>query len=184
MDLKQLELDEEEEGVVEWDWLDENSPMLSDQSEAEWVLDRLCESLLRWLKRNCIGGDALSPTDGRRLSPEERIYAGLEPPRSDATLAQSDPAVARSTGAAMLDFFTGRRDGDNAYANQEAIWSNKARTRQQHGRRRSSSSGERKGPFGKFSVHHHHGPKPQVGGSQEGAGTLTLKPRALGISKH
>jgi len=51
MDLKTLEQDEEQEGVVEWDWLDENSPMLSEQSETEWVLDRLCESLLRLLKQ-------------------------------------------------------------------------------------------------------------------------------------
>lgn len=46
-----LEEDEEEHGVVEWDWIGEDSPMLSDQSETEWVLDRLCESLLRLLKK-------------------------------------------------------------------------------------------------------------------------------------
>ena len=47
-----VEQNEAEEGVVEWDWLDENSPMLSNQSEVEWVLDRLCESLLRSFKKN------------------------------------------------------------------------------------------------------------------------------------
>lgn len=42
---------EEEEGLVEWDWLGENSPMLADITEAEWVLDRLCESLDRYTRR-------------------------------------------------------------------------------------------------------------------------------------
>lgn len=49
--MSQLEEDEEEHGVVDWDWIGEDSPMLSDQSETEWVLDRLCESLLRLLKK-------------------------------------------------------------------------------------------------------------------------------------
>lgn len=47
----QLE-DEESEDVIEWDWIGDDSPMLSDQSEAEWVLDRLCESLMRLLKKD------------------------------------------------------------------------------------------------------------------------------------
>lgn len=42
---------EEEEGLVEWDWLGENSPMLADISEAEWLLDRCCESLNRYTRR-------------------------------------------------------------------------------------------------------------------------------------
>ena len=59
--LDQLEYDEEIDGVVEWDWLEENSPMLSQQSESEWILDRLCESLLRLLKKNM--PDTASPLD-------------------------------------------------------------------------------------------------------------------------
>lgn len=42
---------EEEEGLVEWDWLGENSPMLADITEAEWVLNRLCESLRRYTRK-------------------------------------------------------------------------------------------------------------------------------------
>lgn len=42
---------EEEEGLVEWDWLGENSPMLADITEAEWVLNRLCESLSRCTRK-------------------------------------------------------------------------------------------------------------------------------------
>lgn len=49
---KQLEEDEDVDGVIAWDWLGDDSPMLSEQSEAEWVLDRLCESLMRLLKKD------------------------------------------------------------------------------------------------------------------------------------
>lgn len=44
-------VDEEEEGIIEWDWIGENSPMLSGRSEPEFVLDRLCESLIRYSKQ-------------------------------------------------------------------------------------------------------------------------------------
>ncbi|RMD41749.1 hypothetical protein DV735_g3366, partial [Chaetothyriales sp. CBS 134920] len=57
MDQQELEEDEELQGPIEWDWLDENSPMLSENSEPEWVLSRLCESLLRLLKKKNIGSD-------------------------------------------------------------------------------------------------------------------------------
>ncbi len=43
--------DEEEEGLVEWDWIGENSPMLAEMGESGWVLDRLCESLTRYMRR-------------------------------------------------------------------------------------------------------------------------------------
>ncbi|KAF1811520.1 voltage-gated potassium channel [Eremomyces bilateralis CBS 781.70] len=41
--------EEEEEGLVEWDWIGEDSPMMSGQSEPQFVMDRLCESLSRWI---------------------------------------------------------------------------------------------------------------------------------------
>ncbi|KAJ5653869.1 hypothetical protein N7490_000872 [Penicillium lividum] len=44
-----ITLDEDEYGVVNWDWIGENSPMLAHQTEPEWVLDRLCESLVRYV---------------------------------------------------------------------------------------------------------------------------------------
>ncbi|KAI5921658.1 hypothetical protein F4810DRAFT_712276 [Camillea tinctor] len=47
-----VEIREEEEGLVEWDWIGEDSPMLSDSTESEWVLDRLCESLNRYTRRS------------------------------------------------------------------------------------------------------------------------------------
>lgn len=44
-----VSLDEDEYGVINWDWIGENSPMLAQQTEPEWVLDRLCESLVRYV---------------------------------------------------------------------------------------------------------------------------------------
>ncbi|KAJ5408762.1 hypothetical protein N7509_002645 [Penicillium cosmopolitanum] len=41
--------DEDEFGVLNWDWIGESSPMLAHQTEPEWVLDRLCESLVRYV---------------------------------------------------------------------------------------------------------------------------------------
>ena len=44
----------DEEGLIEWDWIGEDSPMMSKSSEAEFVLDRLCESMRRYLKHVAI----------------------------------------------------------------------------------------------------------------------------------
>ncbi|KAJ6184678.1 hypothetical protein N7519_005979 [Penicillium mononematosum] len=51
--------DEDEYGLVNWDWIGENSPMLAKQTEPEWVLDRLCESLIRYVstqESRAVGG--------------------------------------------------------------------------------------------------------------------------------
>ncbi|KAF4539384.1 Voltage-gated potassium channel beta-2 subunit [Lasiodiplodia theobromae] len=64
------EREEEEEGLVEWDWIGENSPMMAGMSEAEFVLDRLCESLGRYLRRNDgLGGER----EVRRSGDEEEV---------------------------------------------------------------------------------------------------------------
>lgn len=39
----------DDEGMIEWDWIGESSPMMAEQSEAEFVLDRLCESMHRYV---------------------------------------------------------------------------------------------------------------------------------------
>jgi len=44
--------EEEDEGLVEWDWIGEDSPMMARVCEPEFVLDRLVESLVRYLRRN------------------------------------------------------------------------------------------------------------------------------------
>jgi hypothetical protein len=48
---RQVKEEEEEEGLVQWDWIGENSPMLANVSESEWILDRLCESLNRYTRK-------------------------------------------------------------------------------------------------------------------------------------
>lgn len=51
---EEIALAEEEQGIVEWDWIGEDSPMLADSTESEWVLDRLCESLNRHMRKQGI----------------------------------------------------------------------------------------------------------------------------------
>ena len=54
-----IELAEEEEGIIDWDWIGEDSPMLADLSESQWVLDRLCESLNRYMRKQSAGFSAV-----------------------------------------------------------------------------------------------------------------------------
>ncbi|KAI9373826.1 hypothetical protein BJX61DRAFT_532876 [Aspergillus egyptiacus] len=49
-------LTEDEYGLLHWDWIGEDSPLLAEQTEPEWVFDRLCESLLRYLAGQGRGG--------------------------------------------------------------------------------------------------------------------------------
>lgn len=46
--------DEEEEGLIEWDWIGEDSPMMSKLSESEFLFERLVESLDRYIKRTSL----------------------------------------------------------------------------------------------------------------------------------
>jgi potassium channel subfamily K, other eukaryote len=77
---EELAAEEETDGVIEWDWIGDNSPMLSEQSEAEWVLDRLCESLMRLLKKDNL----------------VRITAAITSAESRRN-SRAGPAVARSS---------------------------------------------------------------------------------------
>lgn len=43
----ELGTDMDEYGRLHWDWIGEWTPMMSKQSEPEWILDRLCESMIR-----------------------------------------------------------------------------------------------------------------------------------------
>ncbi|OBT45452.1 hypothetical protein VE00_04603 [Pseudogymnoascus sp. WSF 3629] len=45
---EKLEEEEENEGFINWDWIGEDSPMLSDMPESEWILNRLIESINRY----------------------------------------------------------------------------------------------------------------------------------------
>lgn len=48
---------EDAEGLVNWDWLGEHSPMVAGVTESEWLLERLVESLIRLEKRREIACD-------------------------------------------------------------------------------------------------------------------------------
>lgn len=50
MSPAELDEEEEEQGLIEWDWIGEDSPMMAEKCESEWLLDRLCESLDRYLR--------------------------------------------------------------------------------------------------------------------------------------
>ena len=178
MNIDELEQDEDQEGVIEWDWLDENSPMLSEQSESEWVLDRLCESLLRLLRKNNMGS-AVDPDTSWRGQTFNDENADPKEATSPAKSRQPSPRQerrSRATGTdAVLSFFTGERQGAQADSGDEPIWSARARARNHHERRKSSTK-ERRGPFSRL---HHHGPTGTVGGGRGGAGLRTLKARKL-----
>ncbi|KAL8693747.1 MAG: hypothetical protein Q9218_001492 [Villophora microphyllina] len=51
MSPAELEEEDEEQGLIEWDWIGEDSPMMAEKCESEWLLDRLCESLDRYMRR-------------------------------------------------------------------------------------------------------------------------------------
>lgn len=201
--LSRLNYDEDTDGVVEWDWLEESSPMLSGQTESEWILDRLCESLLRLLKRNMLGGGsapgsafpASATTDEpmSNLTRQNTIYdddwwgskggkanndnndKGKSSDQSTATPAEGRQR--RASGAdAILTFFTGDRKGTHAYASDGPLWSKKAMEKAQERRRSSAGTKRRKGPFSR--LHLHSSDKTGArGGGRGGAGSRTLKMR-------
>ncbi|KAJ9666832.1 Potassium channel [Coniosporium apollinis] len=54
--------DDEEDEMIEWDWIGEDSPMVAGVSEPEFVLERLCESMGRYIRkkeRALMGGQGL-----------------------------------------------------------------------------------------------------------------------------
>jgi potassium channel subfamily K len=192
---KDLEQDEEAEGIVEWDWLSESSPILSEQSEAEWVLDRLCESLLRLLKKKRLANIA-SPNGADDLDPIQPLNKfgfgpvegrgsedQIDPRQKGPDRAVPEPRISplaerrqRAVGAdKLLTFFTGERRGAHAYANREPLWSPRALERINERRRSSAALGARKkGPFKMIQSR-----TGAMGGGRGGAGTRTLKARAI-----
>jgi potassium channel subfamily K len=69
-------IEEDEYGLLNWDWIGESSPLLAKQTEPQWVLDRLCESLIRYVstleESRAMGGDADS-TEEATLRKERDI---------------------------------------------------------------------------------------------------------------
>ncbi|KAI9757230.1 MAG: hypothetical protein M4579_003530 [Chaenotheca gracillima] len=52
---EEIGYEEDVSGLINWDWIGENSPLLADKTEAEWVMDRLCESLDRFMWKHTEG---------------------------------------------------------------------------------------------------------------------------------
>jgi len=57
MTKDELRETEEEEGIVDWDWIGEDSPMLADLTESEWILERLTESVSRVMWKQGLGSE-------------------------------------------------------------------------------------------------------------------------------
>lgn len=195
--LSRMDYDEDRDGVVEWDWLEESSPMLSGQTESEWILDRLCESLLRLSKRNVLGFQSAPNSAFPASTSTDASMFNLSRPNTsfdnewwssqggDATdkgkTPDQPPGITlreerqrRASGAdAILTFFTGNRKGTHTYASDAPLWSKKAQEKQKE-RRRSSTTKKRRGPFSKLQ---HNEKTGAIGGGRGGAGLRTLKMR-------
>ncbi|KAI9807686.1 MAG: hypothetical protein M1825_005627 [Sarcosagium campestre] len=82
---EEVEGEEDSQGLIEWDWIGEDSPMMADETEAEWVLDRLCESLDRYMMKQAPkstnpspGGEASSSSSRKtRSSSMDRSVVGV-----------------------------------------------------------------------------------------------------------
>ncbi|KAI9885735.1 MAG: hypothetical protein M1823_002456 [Watsoniomyces obsoletus] len=48
-DRSEAEKEAQTVGIIEWDWIGEDSPMMANHGEPEWILERLCDSLDHWL---------------------------------------------------------------------------------------------------------------------------------------
>jgi potassium channel subfamily K len=64
---------ENEEGLVNWDWIGNDSPMMSGFTESEWLLERLCESLVRLERRKELACEHLDFSAMRKM---ERSLSG------------------------------------------------------------------------------------------------------------
>lgn len=74
--LRPLSETGEEEDLVEWDWIGEDSPILSGKSEVEFALERLCESMARYVRQQ----RSLQNERGASVKNALRSMMGLEGP--------------------------------------------------------------------------------------------------------
>ena len=98
--------EEDEEDIIEWDWIGEDSPMMTRNSEPEFVLDRLCESMGRYI---------------RRLNPGSKSVAGMQEgmekqttttERSSRESSESSDTRGRSPGESRIKAKGKNTDGD------------------------------------------------------------------------
>lgn len=105
--------EEEEEGLIEWDWIGEDSPMMSGLTETEFVLDRLCESLGRYM---------------RRVERKEGRYSITGPPEDtqveDAELGPDRPETIQEEDT-KDDIFTSPQWGEKGDPEENGSESNK-----------------------------------------------------------
>ncbi|KFY07639.1 hypothetical protein V492_06949 [Pseudogymnoascus sp. VKM F-4246] len=100
---EQLEEEEEQEGLINWDWIGEDSPMLSDMPEPEWVLNRLIESINRYTAKQS-QKDRHNKRDGK--NEHNRYYT---PPGNEQS-TQKDPIEAEAE--AVVDSGSGTKGGE------------------------------------------------------------------------
>lgn len=87
------EAGEEDEGLIEWDWIGEDSPMLADTTEAQWVLDRLCESLNRYTRQQARRQKSLEKQRAVNESANLKVDSSAPPASSSASSSvSSSPA--------------------------------------------------------------------------------------------
>jgi potassium channel subfamily K len=78
----------DQDGMIEWDWIGEHSPLMAQQSEAAFVLDRLCESMTRYVRKM----EAIYLTKNGEKSEEEDVGTGrrsLEIEELDEEIAEA-----------------------------------------------------------------------------------------------
>lgn len=105
--------EESESGVVDWDWIGEDSPMVSEKSETEWVLDRLLESLVRWTKQE---------RDRQRVIMRRRVARERERGITGAGIEGSAGAMRqRGMSWCLSDARRGRRESEDLIDSQHRI---------------------------------------------------------------
>ena len=111
--------DQEEQHLVEWDWIGEDSPMLADITEAEWVLDRLCESLTRY-SRDRQGSVVVKMSSSSTMSPlatnnpfRDDLWG---PPRAAVTIPEYGTTLGSNIDGEDERVLRGRRTRQNSRA--------------------------------------------------------------------
>lgn len=112
-----LEREEEEQGLIEWDWIGEDSPMLSEKGEPQWVLDRLCESLNRYTRRQARKARYSHHTRGSSSAADynlrHRQACGDEPSTSDSPVPdeRDEASASGSSSSRTRNVAPGEEDG-------------------------------------------------------------------------
>jgi potassium channel subfamily K len=117
--------EEDDEGLVEWDWIGADSPLLSGMGESQWLLNKLCEALVRVERRKeakCRGDSIRARPESIRTRPRDDRLHDLEEEDHDGRgnlLGDENQSPGGASGkAGSRD--TESRDGEDAQ-NQELV---------------------------------------------------------------